>query len=263
MKVVGGVSPAVANLTVSGDGKWLYFTDLDDKQVGTAEALPKPSPAVAFWVCRAPADLAGPVEGVWVEGNPRWSSALGLSADGKALHALQTGGRSVYPTGTLPSVKVIDTETWRTRETVPLPALKLNWQTPPHGAFHPDGRLFWSRGPAEVTEVTARAALRTRPTSAAPEAYLRVSADGRYLFIADAGTKWNRLVVLDARADAADLGELAVLEAGPGVPVGGPFAVSSDGKYVVFRSGLVVRLDEGEDARKPLPKRDPALESKK
>jgi len=251
MPIEGRASQAdIGGGVLSPDGKWLYFT-----QSGTETSV---------W--KYPTDLSMAGEEVLVPGHFIWGRHLGVSGIGTRVRVIQ-GGKESQPAGRgLTGMLEIDAETWKPRRVVGVNGVVWGkWVPHTAIAIHPDGRVF-AGGPAGITETEQgadKAHSLLRPVPLELPGFMTVSGDGRYLFAAEAEKKQNRLSVLDVRATAELFDAVAELDEEPGVRVGGPFTVSPDGKHVVFRSGLVVRLDEGEDALKPLPKRDPSLEPKK
>lgn len=228
---------------VSSDGEWLYFYDPHP---------PNRSGAYGSAVVRAPADLSR-IEEVAVGGYAKWSPSIWLAPDGKTLKVVQLGKAANNAKGTASGVLDIDTATWRAGTVRDV--LGVNWDAPPEFrtepwkvpiALHPDGRVF-AGAKAGVTETVPGAngpTKRDRPVTLAARAFTAVSDDGRYFFASEGETKRNRLVVLDARANATELGALATIEETDKTLIGGPFFVSPDGRFVVFRSGVVVRVDD-------------------
>ncbi|MCE9562733.1 MAG: hypothetical protein K8U57_11860 [Planctomycetes bacterium] len=239
----GSGSASFDDAVVSPDGQWLYYIDTSAGKKGVA-------------VCRVGVDLASP-ENVESPGWVAWDTKLWLTPDGKTLRAVKPErGNSSFPEERI-RILDIDTATWKGVAVREASGIKWNTsKTFPPTAVHPDGRTFVG-GRAGILEITATAPMTTRlrPVSLPPISFLRISADGRYLFAAEADGKQNRLFVLDVRPNASQLGALATLDGEQGKFLGGPFTVAPDGKFVVFRSGLIVRLDEGADLLKVDPKK--------
>jgi hypothetical protein len=244
---------------VSPDGEWLYFTSRSSKP-----------PAAGTGVFRLPTSLTGKAEEIFVSGNHVWGQPLWLSPDGKTLRLLQSG--KVFPNSpeAKPGLLEINAGDWASLGVKELFDMKWNQIAPPQPvAIHPDGRVFVGTGAGVVeTYHTAEgdAKRRVRPVPLPEDcSFLAVSGDGRFLFTSLGEDSVNRPLrpkprhtrntvrVLDVRANPAQLDELASLEETDKLRVGGPMFVSPDGQFVVFRSGAVVRVDDGStiDRKRP------------
>jgi hypothetical protein len=232
---------------VSPDGKWFYYT-----------ARPAPVDRDLWYtaVRRVPGSLDGRPDQLVVSSQSGLQQPLWLSADGKTARVLAgvrplAGGAGPARLG----IVDIDTADWKARPTRDVFGLVQNKQSgPPPIALHPDGRIFvGSTTGVSESPPAAGAPWRSRPVPMRAKGFMAVSADGRFLFVADAETDQNWLSVLDARPDAAQVEELASVGEAADRRIGGPFFVSPDGRFVVFRSGQVVRLDDGTPDPSNLP----------
>ncbi len=252
------------DLIVSADGERVFYLD-----AGPLQASNYPDQGGKA-VSGMGADLKGERQKVTVPRTHTWKGPLWVSADGKTLRTITSGRDKKTDAPLEAGVLEIDTTTWKTKV---LPLTGVYWKGPQSAAWHPDGRLFVSDGTFGILEFDLAAGTRrVRPAPLPntelpfhPTSFLRVSADGRYLiaseteqkaarFGAGADRTKNRVVILDAGRDPAQLGELAVIEETEDLRVGGPCSVSPDGRFVVFRSGVVLRIDDGRPALKPVPR---------
>lgn len=245
-KLGPGRATAWGDMIASPDGKYL-FTGLNR--------------TIVHDIGRHPADLSASPEAVPSPQDSDYTGALRVSPDGKTVFALVRGGRARTP-----SVQAIDVETWKAGELKRLPEQEtLN--SAERIVFGPDGRL-WTTGAEGIVCVDPETgARRAYPVPLSRDfrgrGATRASMDGRFVFVAEASAKRNRLLVIDGRKEPTRFEELAALAESPGVRVGGPFWTSPDGRFVVFRSGLVVRVEAGDEARRPLPDPLPALPTPK
>ncbi len=242
------------------DGKVLYY--LDSRGPSQLEPLPtgigRPLPGV--WVCQVGAELDAAPRGVLAPTVSSWAGPLWVSPDGKTLRTITSSRGANVPQEQV-GVLEVDVTTWKSK-VLPLPI--ADWRAPQPAAWHPDGRLFVSGGPLGIWECDLAAnTKRYRPAPVGATSHMRVSADGRYLVVSDfeepanvAERIRNRVAILDAAREPAQLGELASLEEAPDLRIGGPCWPSPDGRFIVFRSGAVLRVDDG---RPPLPKPAPRL----
>ncbi|VTR90977.1 : Laminin_G_3 [Gemmata massiliana] len=254
-----GTAPAgeVLDLVLSPNGARVYRLDMNAPQPGDATKLP---PGYEWRDVRAhefAADLKGQSRIALVPRNALRKGPLWVSPDGKKFRAMiSEAGGPFREAGVLE----VDVATWQSK-VLPLPGGHSS--APQSAAWHPDGRLFVSDGPRGIWEFNfAAGTKRYRAVPVGTASYVCVSADGRYLVASDseapaavfglnADQTKNRIVILDAAREPVQLGELAALEETPDLRIGGPCWPSPDGRFIVFRSGAVLRIDDG---RPPLPK---------
>lgn len=246
----------VVAFLVAPDGACVYYLEIQANETGSNELS----------VCRMDADLKDDCQKVAVPRTAPWKGALWVSPDGKTLRTITSGkGNASDPRDA--GVLEIDTATWKT--TV-IPLEGVNWSSPQASAWHPDGRLFISDGPFGILEFDLTAGTRrVRPVPLphtelpwAPTSFLQVSADGRYLIASEteqrlhpnADRTSNRVYALDASREAPQLGALATAQEAEGSRVGGPCWVSPDGRFVAFRSGVVLHINDGRPLPQPAPR---------
>jgi hypothetical protein len=217
---------AVSAPRVSADGKWLYF--LDCYRGGA--------------LCRVSSDLSGKPERLSLGAPPPMAARVYPTADGKRVRI-----PVMEPNTQAPRLVEVDLDEWAVKREVRLPAGGGMM------ACHPDGRVF--RIDSETIGTLAVEIDPSANTRRIREggfnhysAFLDLSPDGRLLFVADVGRSGSRVVALDAAAGAAvgpnvpvELGRLA--DPKGALQVGGPFWVSPDGQFLIFRSGQVVRIE--------------------
>lgn len=219
----------VGGAAVSADGEWLHYFD--------HTPLGGPGGGAAA-VTRVRADLKTNGEELSVPSVGGWDGVW-PTPDGKTVRVIQTSTSELLD---------IEAETWKTggrRGVFGLNPISADPKVPV--AVHPDGRVF-AGARAGITETVPGPRApdrRLRPVVLAPLAFMAISADGRYLVASEADAERNRAFLLDARHTPGRLTELASLEETADVQIGGPPHVSPDGKVVVFRSGQVVRVEDG------------------
>ncbi|AMV29703.1 hypothetical protein VT84_35240 [Gemmata sp. SH-PL17] len=255
-----GATVQAYDAALAPDGKGLYYLD----SRGPSQLEPPPTgigrPLPGVWVCQVGAELDSAPRGVLAPTVSSWMGPLWVSPDGKTLRTVTSSRGANVPQEQV-GVLEVDVATWKSK-VLPLPI--ANWRAPQPAAWHPDGRLFVSGGPLGIWEFDlATNTKRYRPAPVGATSHMRVSADGRYLVVSDseepanvAERIRNRVALLDAAREPAQLGELASLEEAPDLRIGGPCWPSPDGRFIVFRSGAVLRVDDG---RPPLPKPAPRL----
>jgi WD40 repeat protein len=221
--VVGELRPAavlpvggtVSHLFLSPNGKWLYYLNLTDGRAGRVEA----------------ATLKRVGELRLAEG----SEVLTLTRDGKSLY-------SVAPSvdGRAAQVQVIDPDKMALRKEFVVPAVPYDL------AATDSGVLFLSGGSGDWTQITVvdgvKETVLARWGGVYTRSLLQLTPNQDRLYVATQGVSPGSVEGLSLPAKWEDKPEPARAAAQDKYPLGGEFSISPDGKYLLCKTGTVLRL---------------------
>jgi WD40 repeat protein len=226
-----------ANLLLSPNGKWLYFLNAAEGKLARVNTA----------TMRLDGELQL-TDGVEV---------ITLSPDGKTLYAVCPAPlqRSASTDG---RVQVIDPLTMAVRRTFAVPA------DPYDVAARDDGILYLSGGSGEWTEVTvvdaSKGEVIGRWGGVWHRSFLKLAPDGKRLYFSTQGVSpgYVEALVIPARPDEKPVQYRSA--ARPEQRLGGDFLITPDGKFLLCKTGTILRLSADRDEElKPVASVEPFL----
>jgi len=216
------VSGTIAHLTLSPDGKWLYWLNTDDNTLHRLDiATMRESDAVP---------LTGGVEVLTASPGLKWLVAVGTTKDETLI-------------------QVVDPSKWQITKSFRIPIIAYD------ATLDDRGRLYLTGGKGNWTDVTVvditKQSIVGRWGGVWTRSFVRLSADQKQLYLSTQGVSPG---TLDALTIPEKLDIKPTLSRSPATgkaPLGGEFLATSDGEYLLFKNGTILRTTSGESEMTP------------
>jgi WD40 repeat protein/mono/diheme cytochrome c family protein len=165
------------------------------------------------------------------------TEALALAPDGSTLYALVPGRAS--------KLQVIDAGTLELRKTLPVPGAAYDV------AAGDNGRVFLSGGSGEWTDILIldanRGTVAGRWGGFWRRSLLQLAPDRKHLYVSTQGVTPGLVEALALSSRPDEKPAVVRSPAAAKHPLGGPFTVTPDGKFLLCRTGTVLRLTGDRD----------------
>jgi hypothetical protein len=212
---VGGT---IGALHLAPDGKKLYYLNLTANKLGRIDVATEKRDKVA----------------ALAEG----TDATSLSRDGKLLATLAATGKGRS------RLQIVDPATLEVRKTIDL-ALDA------YDLAAGDGIVYLSGADSDWTDVTAvdaaKGTVLGRWGGVWSRSFIQLSADGKRIYHGSQGVTPGTLEALVLPAKADDKPEVRKAMAPKGHALGGEFLLTPDGRFLLCRTGTVLRTAAGRD----------------
>jgi WD40 repeat protein/mono/diheme cytochrome c family protein len=207
------VNGTVGNLTLSPNGKWLFYLNRADGTLVQADAAK--------------------LRATRTHKLPDGAETFALSPNGKALYTVAPtpDGKALF--------EVIDPVELTVRRTFTVAAN-------PYDLAAADGRLYLttaSGGWADVTVIDSKAGtVSARWGGVWSRSFVRLSADRSRLYLGSQGIQPGKIDSLPLPSQPGDTPTVSGPAPSADAPVGGEFLLTPDGRYLLAKTGTVLRL---------------------